>query len=77
MARLIDIDTKKDAFLNDLRKAIQSARLNFLIGAGCSCPAISPLGDVETQVQDLFDQDKSEEAETLIFGFLRPFLDVS
>ncbi len=77
MARLIDIDAKKDSFVADLRKAVQSARLNFLIGAGCSCPAISPLGDVETQVQELFDQGKPEEAETLIFGFLRPFLDSS
>ena len=27
-------------------KTVQSASINFLIGAGCSCPAISPLGDV-------------------------------
>src|SRR6267378_5001789 len=77
MARICDIDSKLDAFVDALRKAIQSARLNFLIGAGCSRPAIAPLGSVETQVQELYEQNKIEEAESLIFSFLKPFLDVS
>ena len=77
MARTCDIDSKLDAFVDTLRKAIQSARLNFLLGAGCSYPAIAPLGNVEAQVQELYEQNKIEEAESLIFGFLKPFLDVS
>ena len=77
MARTCDIDSKLDTFVDALRKAIQSARLNFLIGAGCSCPAIAPLGNVEAQVQELYEQNKIDEAESLIFDFLQPFLDVS
>ena len=77
MARTCDIDSKLEPFIDALRKAIQSARLNFLIGAGCSVPAIAPLGNVENQVQDLYEQNKIEEAESLIFEFLKPFLDVS
>jgi hypothetical protein len=77
MANTCDIDSNIDVLLRDLRRAIQSARLNFVIGAGCSMPALAPLGDVETQVQQLYEQNKVEEAESLIFDFLRPFLNVS
>jgi hypothetical protein len=77
MARTCDIDSKLEPFINGLRKAIQSARINFLIGAGCSVPAIAPLGNIEIQVQELYEQNKIEEAESLIFNFLKPFLDVS
>src|SRR5215813_6528363 len=77
MANTCDIDSNIDVLLRDLRRAIQSARLNFLIGAGCSMPALAPLGAVENQVQELYEQNKVEEAESLIFDFLRPFLIVS
>jgi hypothetical protein len=77
VARTCDIDSNLGTFVDSLRKAIQSARLNFLIGAGCSVPAIAPLGNIEIQVQELYEQDKTEEAESLIFDFLKPFLDVS
>lgn len=77
MAKTCDIDSNIDVLLRDLRRAIQSARLNFLIGAGCSMPALAPLGDVENQVQEFYDQNRIEEAESLIFDFLKPFLIVS
>lgn len=77
MATTIDIDSELEALLKDLRRAIQSARLNFLIGAGCSIPALTPLGSVEHEVQQLYDQNQVEEAELLIFNFLEPLLNVS
>ena len=77
MARILDIDAKSNVLISDLRRAIQSARVNFLIGAGCSYPALDPLGDVEHEVQQLYEQNRVDEAEWIIFGFLKPFLVVS
>jgi len=70
----IDIDEDKKELLTVLRKAFQSANLNFLIGSGCTYPAISPLGDIESSVQSLFAENKDNEAENTIFEFLKPFL---
>jgi hypothetical protein len=77
MARTFDIDADLELFLRNVRRAIQSARLNFLIGAGCSYPALAALGDVEAQVHQLYEQNNVEDAESLIFDFLKPFLIVS
>lgn len=79
MARACDIenDNSKRDLLNGLRKAVQSANLNFLIGSGCSHPAIPPLGNIELKVQEKINDGKLDEAEKLIFVFLRPFLEVS
>lgn len=77
MIRTLDIDSKPEELCASLSRAIQSARLNFLIGAGCSLPALAALGDVEYQVQELYENDKIDEAELLIFRFLEPFLNVS
>lgn len=76
MTRLCDIDSNRERLIEMLRKAVQSANLNFIIGAGCSYPAISVLGSTETEIQELIDAGKSSEAEELIFEFLRPFLEV-
>lgn len=60
-----------------LRKAIQSANLNFLIGSGCTVPAIPPLGNIENDIQKLISEGKSDEAEILVFQFLKPFIEVT
>ncbi len=59
--------------LNDiLRKSFQSANINFLIGSGCSVPAIKPLGDIEKKIQKLLEEKKKLEAENLMCQFLVP-----
>jgi hypothetical protein len=58
-----------------LRKSFQSANINFLIGSGCSNPAIKPLGNVEKEINELFkagtEQDKLN-AEVRLYDFLLP-----
>jgi hypothetical protein len=51
MARDVRLDDKDGfkAFQEVLFRAIQSSDLNFLFGAGASCPGIAPAGDVEAQ----------------------------
>jgi hypothetical protein len=76
MIRLCEIDSSRDRLIAMLRKAVQSANLNFIIGAGCSYPAISILGNTESEIKELVDAGESSAAEELIFEFLRPFLEV-
>ena len=54
MIKKIDIDIveEKDKLLEILQKTTQSANLNFLIGAGCSTPALKALGNTEQKIQD-------------------------
>jgi len=77
MARTCNIDNAKQDFLAALRKAIQSANLNFLIGSGCSVPAIPVLGNIEKIVEEYNKAGKTTEADKQIFEFLSPFLKVS
>ncbi len=55
-----------------LRKSFQSANINFLIGSGCSSPAIKPSGEVEKEICNLLDEGKELEAEKLMCKFLKP-----
>jgi hypothetical protein len=70
----IDDDTKKKDWIEKFSKIIQSAHLNFLIGSGCSQPAISPLQNLEKDYEKLVEDSKFEEADRLLFSFLRPFI---
>jgi hypothetical protein len=77
MTRTCDIDSSsRDGLIAGLRKSVQSANLNFIIGSGCSYPAIPLLGNIESEIKTLVDAGKSDEAEKLIFDFLGPFLEV-
>jgi len=73
----INIEGEKSDLMVILQKAVQSANLNFLIGSGCSFPAVPPLGNIEQEVQKQIDGAKSDEAEKMIFDFLKPFLESS
>lgn len=75
MANIINIDKDKKELMVVLQKAVQSANLNFLIGSGCSFPAIEILGDIETKIQALIDSGETDEAEKEIHIFLKPFLE--
>ena len=75
MANCTNIDSNRKEFIGAVQKAVQSANLNFLIGSGCSDPAIKPLGDIEKEIQEKIDNDQGNEAEELIFDFLKPFVE--
>ncbi len=75
MASIINIDTEKDQFIVNLQKGAQSANLNFLIGSGCSLPAIQTLGTIEKEIDILLKTGKIEEAERKTFEFLKPFVE--
>jgi len=79
MPKKFDVDDEdiKSGFIDILRKEIQSANLNFLIGSGCSMPAIQVLGNIEKNVQVLMEAGKQDETEEAIFSFIKPFLDVT
>ncbi|PZM82120.1 MAG: hypothetical protein DKM50_04295 [Candidatus Margulisiibacteriota bacterium] len=76
MPKVYDIDKEenKKEIITILQKAVQSAHLNFLIGAGCSYPAIQILGSIEQEVQAKIDGGDNNGAELQIFNFLKPFL---
>jgi hypothetical protein len=79
MAKLFNIkdDEVKTNFLDKLRREIQSANINFIIGSGCTTPAIPLLGNIENDVEKKIGEGKDDEAEALIFGYLEPFLEVT
>ena len=76
MARTLNIsqDNDKDEMTTVLQKATQSANLNFIIGSGCSFPAIETLGNIEKQVQDNIDAGKHNEADRILFDYLQYFI---
>lgn len=76
MARTLNIsqDSDKKELAIVLQKATQSANLNFIIGSGCSSPAIKTLGNIEKQVQDSIDAGKHDEADRMLFDYLQPFI---
>ena len=77
MANLIDISNteKRESFNKRLRKIIQSTNINFLIGSGCSYPAIKVLGDIENRINEFRVKGDNDKAEKLLHDFLVPFLD--
>jgi len=76
MARTLNISNEhdKNTLSTILQKATQSANLNFIIGSGCSCPAISTLGNIEKRIQRLIDKGKPDKADRKLFGYLKPFI---
>ncbi len=75
MANTIKIETDKEKFISNLQKGVQSANLNFLIGSGCTKPAIDTLGTIEKDIQSLLEENKIEDAEKKTFEFLKPFVE--
>jgi hypothetical protein len=54
-------DNYKKELSLEIKKTLESSNISFLIGAGCSDPAVSVLGNIEA---DLQDQNKKDQAET-------------
>ncbi len=55
MVTIINIDSELDyeKLKVLLQKGVSSGNLNFMIGSGCSFPAIATLGNIEEEVQDI------------------------
>jgi len=78
MADIIELtQANTSAFLDKLRDAVQSARLNFLMGAGASAPTIKMVGDVEAQIDALTGDGNIKEATKVAAEFLAGFTDVT
>ncbi len=77
MAKSLNIDEEKqkDELIKILRRAVQSANLNFILGSGCSYPAIKTLSDVEKRAEQLIHEGKVTEADKILAEFLKPFVD--
>ena len=77
MAKPIDLsipEIREDA-INRLRKAIQSANLNLLLGSGTSFPAIKTLGNIEGEVHALIKAGKEKDAQQKLFKFTKPLVE--
>lgn len=75
MAKAINIDNEKNELIKILQKTVQSCNLNFLIGSGCSIPAMNALGPIEQEVEALYKENKKTEAEKKLADFLKPLIE--
>jgi len=75
MARDIRLNNKEqiESFQETLFRAIQSSHLNFLLGAGASCPGLAPAGDVEAEILELLKAGKADRADKKTIQFLKQF----
>lgn len=55
-----------EASVEKLKDTIQDCNVNFLIGAGLSCPYLTALGDIERLLTDLDSSAADETQETII-----------
>lgn len=70
MARIQELDSPQNDIRSTLARSFQSARVNFLIGSGASCPAIPVVANLEQEIADLFDAGEEEEARSKLYDFL-------
>jgi hypothetical protein len=70
MARVHTLSASSEDVQTALARAFQSGHINFLIGSGASCPAISTAGNVERDIAKLFDEGKDSEARDRMYEFL-------
>ncbi|MDN2480449.1 SIR2 family protein [Vibrio agarivorans] len=70
MAKKIGFAPKDDNFKDYFARIFQSSNINFILGAGASNPAIIVAGDIENQIQSLYNEDKIEEAKRKEYDFI-------
>jgi len=70
MANLLSVENDSKQINEMLFKLFQSTRLNILLGSGASMPAISVAGDLEQEVQALFDCNDDDGATKKLYEFL-------
>ena len=70
MARITVLDKEDEETSRRIGRSLQSAPLNFLIGSGGSWPGIPVAGNVEQEIEKLFAEGKTEEAERAMCAFI-------
>ena len=75
MARIVDLrnDGDQQELISLLRKSTESSELNFLLGSGCSSPAIPVLGNIEKKVQELRAKQQELEVGRALAEYLKEF----
>ena len=75
MAQVINLASEAERAHGVLTRALQSARLNFLLGSGASVPAIPIAGQIEQDVARLFAEHHDAEAYRTLSRFLKSVQD--
>jgi hypothetical protein len=70
MARIHTLTDSNEEIKRALTRSLQSAHINYLIGAGASFPAIPVAGSVEQEIAALYDSNQEEEGRARMYGFL-------
>ena len=65
-----------EPFQDDLKNMIQSSRLNFLIGAGCSTPYLNVLNDIEERIRNGSGEDKEQAKADYFLQVMEPCLHI-
>ena len=61
MARVYTLTDSNEDIKRALTRSLQSAHINYLIGAGASCPAVPVAGSVEQEIAALYESNQIEE----------------
>lgn len=77
MAQVFDLREQRKSVDDLLTKGMSSSNLNFLLGAGCSQPAIASLGVTEENIDAAIKKGNSLEIESLTYDFLSPIIDIN
>lgn len=70
MAKTIRFAPKDDNFKDYFTRIFQSSNVNFILGAGASNPAIIVAGNIEDEIQNLYNEGKIEEAKRKEYDFI-------
>jgi hypothetical protein len=70
MARIYTLTDSNEDIKRVLTRSLQSAHINYLIGAGASFPAVAVAGSVEQEIAALFESNQEEEGRERMYGFL-------
>jgi hypothetical protein len=70
MARVFTLTSENDGLKHALTRCLQSAHINYLIGAGASFPAVPVAGSVEQEIANLFETNQDQEARARMYAFL-------
>jgi hypothetical protein len=77
MANLKHFLPKDEYFIEYMARVFQSSNINILLGSGASNPAIIVAGDIESDLQGLYDDNNIEGALKLEYDFIRKVQDPS
>ena len=70
MARIHTLNDSNEDIKRALTRSLQSAHINYLIGAGASFPAVPVAGSVEQEIAALYESNQEEEGRARMYGFL-------